>query len=343
MRRVVDNVICTAPSTSLLASKAAAAVWYMDVTGHSKSTRWGYCKATKGDYDQIRYFETKSRDKWNYDRIDEEVNQKSEFRDKTNRDSFFEGPRQDNSYMNEGKHGTPKGYRLHDYFEEYTKPGVNRKVAAALAVREVWKNNDKTNYGAEHWTMERPGFRSVPKEMLNRTTFYGHCGTWFDNSHRVWANHRSRVWVPHWPPPGYKMQRMSCKKEYMFGVEEPSLVAEMERYGWYRSWSENNARYGWRELLAFWTNMVGLVWSCRNHNEISVMNAVHNGMMYPGRHFIRTNGTPKNWETGCFWFQRDLKDFPVYCRRWSAAFQVWKNGHIDRLAKQERAAAFAKL
>jgi hypothetical protein len=311
------------------------------VNGQQSSTRWGIPRAKKADYDRIRFFETKGRDKWAYDKIDEQINSNSEFRDKTNRETFFEGARQDNSTLNTGSMHTPKHYRLHDYFDEYTKPGVNKKVAACLAVHEVWKNDD--SFPGETWAKDRPGFRGVPKELLNRSTYYSFFSERFENAHKVAVELRPRPWCPHWPPPGYKMTRMQCKKEFTFGVEDPTLVAEVERFNWYKAWQEQNGRLGWREIFLFFTNLASFVWLTRNHNELTVMRAHVGGMMYPGRHFIRSNGTPKNWETGCFWFQRDLSDFPTYCRRAMAPYRSWYCGEIERQKKRLTAQKMAQI
>lgn len=276
-------------------------------------TRWGIPKVTKAQlYSNRGVFETKGRDKWDYDKIDEQINNASEFRDKTNRDQFFEGPKKDNSTLNTGSMATPKHYRLHEYFEEYTKPGTNKKVAAALAVREQWK---MAEFPSEKFAQERPGFRGVPKELLNRNTYYGTIDTYLLHTKDIYIEHRARAWVPTWPPPGYKMQRMQCKKEYTFGVEDHTLVAEVERFNWYKAWVDQNQRMAWIDVVAFFTNLAVFIWMQRNHGEYTVMKAHLSGVMYPGRHFIRTNGTPKNWETDCFWFQRDLKDFPLFVKR----------------------------
>ena len=327
---------------SVVASKAffALSVSNFNLSGHSTGrTPMGAPKATKRDYDNIRYFNTKPRDKWDYDRIDEQINQSSEFRDKTNREQFFEGPRKDNSNLNSGGMHTPHHYRLYEYFDEYTKPGVNKKVAAALAVEEQWKKTEQ--FPSETFVKDRPGFRSVPKEILHRNTYYSHF-LMLDNAEKVWTEHRPRAWCPHWPPPGYKMQRMQCKKEFTFGVEEVSLVAEIERFNWYKAWQETNTRLGWRECLAVVTNGISFIWFQRNHGELTVMRAHMSGMMYPGRFFIRSNGTPKDWETGSFWFQKPLKEFPIYAQRMGEAQRSYWRGYIDYTRKQELAASMGK-
>lgn len=263
---------------------------------------------TKEELQNFRYFNTKSREQWDYNRIDESVTQRSEFRDTSSRPTFETGQRPDNSFVNDYHPHTPKKYSLHDYFDEYTKPGVNKKVAACYAVKENW-DADEFYYPGESWQKNRPGFRSVPKEILNRDTWY-HWSDVFTKVGDLQATLRTRSWNPQWPPPGYKMPKMSCKKEFIFGAEDPSVVTEIERYYWYRSWMDNNMRVGFQELFLFVNLAVVLYYYARSGNSNMVRRSMFSNLYYPGANFLRPFGVPRDWENEYFWWQEPLDTFP---------------------------------
>lgn len=263
---------------------------------------------TKEELQNFRYFNTRSRDKWDYNRIDENITSNSEFRDTSERPIFEQGQREDNSFVNDGHVHTPSHYRLYEYFDEYTKPGTNKKVAACYAVKEQW-DSEEFYYPGESWKKNRPGFRSVPKEILNRDTWYG----WADGFTKVGdiqATMRTRSWNPAWPPPGYKMPRLQCKKEFEFGTEDPCVVSEIERYYWYRSWLDNNMRAAPKDLFMFIFMAAFFYYLARSALDCMIMRMMFSNTAYPGRHFIRSFGTPKDWETGLFWWQVPLEEFP---------------------------------
>jgi len=62
----------------------------------------------KEDLRAIRYFKTKTRKQWDYDRIDENINSGSSFRDTSQMPHYDSPMREDISGMNAGLHGTPK-------------------------------------------------------------------------------------------------------------------------------------------------------------------------------------------------------------------------------------------
>ncbi len=74
MRRSFQHVIRDAQSAPLLASKKGGGIFIMDITGHQNESRWGPSKAKKADFDKFKYWDTKSREKWDYDKIDNEIN-----------------------------------------------------------------------------------------------------------------------------------------------------------------------------------------------------------------------------------------------------------------------------
>ncbi|CCW59985.1 unnamed protein product [Phytomonas sp. EM1] len=271
-------------------------------------------KVTKEELENLRYFTDRPRDKWDYHRVDENINSSSEFRSTEGRESFFQGQREDNSTINEGSLHTPRHYRLYEYFDEYTKPGTNTKVAAAQAVKEQWDAKE-FYYPGEAWKKNRPGFRSVPKELLNRQTWY-HWSDTIVKWDEIQPTMRTRSWNPDWPPPGYHVPKLQCKKEFHFGVEEDGLVSEVERYNWYRSWIDNNLRAGWLEIPLFMMLFGTLYYLARNAMSVTCMRSVMSNMFYPGRHMIRPFGVPRDWENECFWWQQPLEDFPNQGEVW---------------------------
>lgn len=269
-------------------------------------------RVTKEELENQRYFTDNSRSKWDYNRIDENINSSSEFRRTEGREEFFQGMREDNSAI--GSLHTPSKYRLYEYFDEYSKPGVDPKVAACYAVKEQWDASE-FYYPGEAWRKNRPGFRSVPKELLNRQTWYH----WSDNIkrwHEIQPTIRTRSWNPDWPPPGYHVPKLQCKKEFVFGMEEEGLVSEVERYNWYRSWIDNNLRVGWMEIPLYILLAVTLYCLARNAMSVTTWRAMMSNMYYPGRTAVRPFGVPKNWETDRFWWQRPLHDFPNQSQIW---------------------------
>lgn len=276
---------------------------------HGKSTR-----VTKEELENQRFFTERPREKWDYHRVDENINSQSEFRSSEGREGFYQGQREDNSTTNHGSLHTPHQYRLYDYFDEYTKPGVDKKVAACYAVKEQW-DAEEFYYPGEAWQRNRPGFRSVPKELLNRQTWY-HWSDTIMKWDEIQPTIRTRSWNPDWPPPGYQMPKLQCKKEFYFGMDDEGLVSEVERYNWFRSWGDSNMRVGWREIPLFIMFFGSLFLAARNAMSVTAMRAMTSNMYYPGRTLIRPFGVPKDWSTDCFWWQRPLEEFPNQDQVW---------------------------
>lgn len=269
---------------------------------------------TKEELESIRFFTDKPRDKWDYQRIDENINASSEFHRTEGREEFFQGQREDNSTTQHGSLHTPSKYRLYEYFDEYTKPGEDQKVAACYAVKEQWDASE-FYYPGEAWQKNRPGFRSVPKELLNRQTWY-HWSDTIVKWDEIQPTMRTRSWNPDWPPPGYQVAKMQCKKEFAFGIEDEGLVSEVERYNWFRSWSDNNLRLGWMEVPLLVLLALGMYLVARNAGSVTAMRSMYSNLYYPGRTMVRPFGVPENWETGCFWWQRPLEEFPNQNEVW---------------------------
>lgn len=297
---------------------------------------------TKEELDNIRFFTQRSKDKWDYHRVDENINSSSEFRKTHDRPEFEQGMREDNSTTDHGDLHTPKKYRLYEHFDEYTKPGVNKKVAACYAVKEQW-DAEEFYYPGEAWKKNRPGFRSVPKELLNRQTWY-HWSDTIMKWDEIQPTIRTRSWNPDWPPPGYKVPSMHCKKEFVFGVEDPAVVSEVERYNWYRSWSDSNLRCGWKDIWLFGVLFGAMYYMARNALDIVSMRAMMSNMFYPGRQFIRSFGTPRDWETDVFWWQRPLEEFPNQGEVWYINESRYKYiNYIKKRDAMERALAEAEM
>ncbi len=266
-------------------------------------------KGTPADTEELkaRQYYPKSRQQWDYERINEYVTHQSEFTKMENRPDF-DGPREAGypdvdsyAYTN-----PPQFKKLHEYFDDYTQPGMDPKVAAARAVQEQW-DSESFYYPGEAYQRNRPGFRSVPKEMLNKQTWYFFSDFIFKQN-EMQAISRPRQFNPMWPPPGYKVPKLACRRDFVFGVEEPGLVHEIERYYWYKMWWENNLRHG---PMEFWL-WIGLLCACyftaRYHQAYYWKQRVMFGnMWYPGRSLIRAFGEPRNAEEG-WWWQRPLED-----------------------------------
>jgi len=311
-RALTTSAVGVTPSALFHSRRTYFAFQFANFHGWTLPYGGKQTKVTKEDLQNMRYFNTRSREKWDYNRIDETINASSEFRDRTNRPDF-DGTRVDKEGV-EGHTHTPGHYRLHHHFEEYSKPGIDPKFGAAMAVKEQW-DADEFYYPGDAWKKNRPGFRSVPKEILNKQTWYHWTDTIFKMD-EVQTTYRCRSWTPNWPPPGYKVPKLQCQKKFEFGVEDPSVVAEVERYYWYRSWIDNNLRSGPKESILI---LVGafLFWAVsRDANDQWVQLSMFSNMYYPGRTLIRSFGTPKDWETDCFWWQRPLEEFPNQGEVW---------------------------
>ena len=253
-----------------------------------------------------RQYYPKSRSQWDYVKINENITEQSEFTKMDNRPDF-DGPREKGTeevgaypYKN-----PPNHKRLHEYFDEYTQPGSDPKMQAALAVKEHW-DAENFYYPGESWQRNRPGFRSVPKEMLNKQTCY-HWLDWVTKFEDFQVASRPRTWNPIWPPPGYKVPKLVCKREFVFGVEEPGLVHEIERWYWHRMWFENNVRHGPIEFVLFACLGYALYYVARKNQFFWKMRVMTGNMWYPGRSMCRAFGEPRNAEEG-WWWQKPLED-----------------------------------
>jgi hypothetical protein len=292
-------------------------LWYTRGTGQLRSPGRGAPIVTKEQL-AAKIYHTKSRSQWDYNRIDERLTAASEFTRMDNRPDFG-GPREADAeearaypYVN-----SPKWKKLHEHFDEYIKPGTDPKVQACRAVKEHW-DSEYFYYPGEAWQQNRPSFRSVPKELLNKQTFY-HWSDWILRPEELQTTTRPRSFNPIWPPPGYKVPKMVCKKEFIFGVEEPGLVHEVERYYWHRMWFENNCRQGWIEVPLM-LGLLGLFYYVARKNSFFWQMRVQTGnMWYPGRRMIRCFGEPRDPAKERWWWQEPLentKSFPEEGMTW---------------------------
>lgn len=293
----------------------------------------GNPRVTKEEIESMK-FEPLTRQQWDYNAIDERLTASSEFGNMANRPDF-DGPRPDNSVLNEygGRQDTaiPHFKKLHEYFDEYTQPGEDPKAAAARAVVEHW---DSANfyYPGEAWQRNRPSFRSVPAELLNKYSWY-HWSDYYLKWHEIITTTRSRQYVPIWPPPGYTKPPLRTKREFVFGVEEPGLVAEIERWGWARMWHENNNRHGKWEIFTCGLALLLMYHMARELEAQMKFKTMHANQYYPGRQLIRSFGEPYDWETEVWWWQRPLETFPNQGEVWY--FDLIKYKYINYLKKVE--------
>ncbi|EPY29638.1 hypothetical protein STCU_04383 [Strigomonas culicis] len=292
--------------------------------GH-KSTR-----VTKEELENLKYFSSRPKDKWDYHRVDENINASSEFRKTEGRDEFFSRharttlPPTTAASIPRQRTASTSTLTSH---EAWRGP----KVAACYAVTEQW-DAEEFYYPGEAWQKNRPGFRSVPKELLNRQTWYHWSDTIFKWD-EIQPTIRTRSWNPDWPPPGYHMPKLNCKKEFEFGCEDEGLVSEIERYNWFRSWGDNNMRAGWMEIPLFIMLFGTLYYLARQSQTVNLYRAVASNMYYPGRYMIRPFGSPTDLENDCYWWQKPLEEFPNQGEVWY--MNQSRYGYIQHLQKRD--------
>lgn len=296
------------------------------------------CHVTKEQIENTKW-NTASRQQWNYHAIDERVTAQSEFNNMRNRPDF-DGPRPDNStlYQETLASHQPHFKKLHEHFDEYTKPGANPKFEALMAVKEHW-DSENFYYPGEQWQRNRPSFRSVPAELLNKQTWYH----WIDTVtkfHEIAPTTRLRQWNPIWPPPGYKVPALRTKREFVFGVEEPGLMTEIERFGWHKMWLENNARHGPWEVVLWFITMYTMWHIAKCMHSNTRFRTVMAGLWYPGKQLVRPFGEPRDPTTGDFWWQQPLDQFPNQGEVWYYNAIRWKYiHHLKKQAEEELLAA----
>lgn len=334
-------------SVSLALGQQARQMWNPYVFYTRGQAKWtvpgpGQCIATKAGIESTKY-NTKSRQQWDYNKIDERITAQSEFTKMDDRPDFG-GPREQDgfsmySYMYKNPPNTKK---LHEHFDAYTQPGSDPKLEAARAVKEHW-DAETHYYPGEAWQRNRPSFRSVPKELLNKQTFY-HWTDFFTKQEQMQTTLRPRTWNPIWPPPGYKVPKMVCKREFVFGVEEPGLVHEIERWYWHRNWFENNCRQGPWEIPLFFMLCYTLWYAARRNEWYFNMRMMMSNMWYPGRHGIRNFGEPADPNTDRWWWQEPLenrKEFPEHALTWY--LNEIRFGYINYLKREEERKKMASL
>lgn len=294
---------------------------------------YGQPIVNKEDMENMK-FDTKSRAQWDYQGINERITAQSAFTDSSQRKEFFTGPRPDHRTTFAGSFKTPPEFsRLYEYFDEYTKPGSNKKLQAAFAVREHW-DADNWYYPGESWKRNRPSFRGVPPELLNTQTWY-HWTDMIANADKIWPTLRPRNWNPNWPPPGYRVPKLWTKREFSFGVEEPGLMTEVERWGWYKNWMEMNQRIGpyevWLWVLAIWI----MYKIARGMGSPMRMRLMFANLWYPGRQLIRQFGEPRDWRTDNWWWQEPLETWPNQGEVWFFSEQRFK--YMNHCKRKEEA------
>lgn len=279
-------------------------------------------------------FHTKSRQEWDYNGIDERINAQSQFRDTSQRPTFETGPRPDNTTaFTASYYNPPHVKKLHEYFDDYTRPGTDAKAEAARAVSEHWDAKE-FYYPGEAWQRNRPSFRSVPAELLNRQTWY-HWTEMISKAHEIFPTFRPRMWNPIWPPPGYKVAKLQTKREFQYGNDDPGLIQEAERWFWHKSWLENNVRQGPWEFVGYflfgWWFISVATWDQFDLKR----KAMFSNQYYPGRQIVRSVGEPKDWEKENWWWQEPLEMWPNQGEIWFMGAVRWK--YFNHVKKQEEA------
>jgi len=292
----------------------------------------GTPRVTKEQLENMK-FEPKTREQWDYNAINERLTHTSEFGNWHARPDF-DGPRPDNTTTNMGSttSNVPHFKKLHEHFDKYMEPGQDPKSQAARAVGEHW---DSANfyYPGEAWQRNRPSFRSVPAELLNKQTWY-HWTDMYLKWNEISSTSRSRQYAsPMWPPPGYTKPKLQTKREFVFGVEEPGLMSEIERFTWSKAWNESNNRHGPYETIG-WVMLLSMMYHMmRESGSQMKFKTMHANQYYPGRQLIRSWGEPKDWDNEVWWWQQPLENFPNQGELWY--FDLIKNKYINHLKKVE--------
>jgi hypothetical protein len=275
-------------------------------------------------------FYPKTRAQWDYQGIDEKITEASEFVNYRGRDEYINGPRMDNSGQGEYTQ-QPHHKQLHEYFDDYTKPGRNAKVEGIRAAQEHW-DTKSFYYPGEASVRNRPAFRSVPAELLNTRTRY-HWSETITKQEEISSEERTRSWNPTWPPPGYKKPKLWTKREFVFGVEEPGLLSEIERWYWFKMWFESNVRNGVYEIGP-WMFLAWLLWYTAKTSQSNMkMQTMFANMNYPGRQYIRSFGEPNDWEKEVWWWQRPLDEFPNQGEVWY--HERIRHGYINHIKARD--------
>jgi len=292
----------------------------------------------KVSHDEVKNWppHANKREPYGYNRVDDFVNVSSEFRKPR---KWFDGPRQDNTAPNEWRYTNPASYKpLHEYFDEYTQPGRDKKMQAVLAVREYWDSSE-FYYQGETWKRNRPGFRSVPQEMLNRETWY-HYVQWIKGYHHYATTARPRQVNPLWPPPGYKLPEFATKKVFKFGLDDPGLIMEVERWAWHRLWIDNISRYGPWELLTWIICLSYMYYNMRIGQDNLNMLKVFGGLYFPGQHSVLAHGEPYDPVKEGFWWQQPLDTWPNKAEVW--LYNEQRFGYANYIKKRDAERAAAK-
>jgi hypothetical protein len=270
------------------------------------------------------------REPFGYNRVDDFMHHTSEFRKP--RDAFNTGPRPDNSGSDKARYTNPPNYtRLHEHFDEYTKPGSDPKVQAVKAVKEYWDASE-FYYQGESWKRNRPSFRSVPQEMLNRESWY-HYTQFVKNYHKFATTARPRQVNPIWPPPGYQLPEFATKKVFKFGADDPGLIMEIERWAWHRLWIENVSRFGPWEILLWIAALSMMYHSMRSGQDNLNMLKVFAGLYFPGQHSVRAYGEPADPIKEGFWWQQPLETWPNKSEIWY--LREVRFGYINYIKKRD--------
>lgn len=279
------------------------------------------------DLRNLKFFNTKSRQQWDYNRVDDTVNGFSEFR-KTSHRPDFSGMREETVLHD--LH-TPKKYSLHDHFDEYTKPGADRKYQAACAVKEVW-DAAESYYPGEQFKRNRPGFRSVPKEILNKQTWY-HWSDFLGKWDEINATVRTRSWNPNWPPQGLEVPVLETRRRYKWGGDHPGLMNEQDRFSWYNASHDQNVRIGFVELCISIAVLIVLWYENKYRYLRLIFISQQNGMWYPNRVLMATGGSIQRSLEEDYWWQRPISEFSNQGEFWYQNEVLF--GYINHLKRRD--------
>lgn len=289
--------------------------------GRGKQGLPGAGTPVDSNYIRNMRFNPKSREQWDYNKIDETITKQSEFTSRAGREDF-DNPAREIKFadMNSNQHmNTPKtGVRnLHEYFDQYTQPGddASKKKMAAEAVQEFW-DAENWYYPGETWKQNRPSFRSVPKEIINKETYYGNVDLFY-KWEVICSSVRPRVNNPRWPPPGlnmgtYYLGESAWRNTYQPQADKNNFVPasgpEADRYLYYSNWNvELGKRWTFVNILSF----VFLIYFCQEIWNLICFYMYYMptykwaNKWYPGYWSMALEGEWKHEKDKFFW-QEDL-------------------------------------
>eukprot|EP00743_Colponemidia_sp_Colp-15_P013647 GILK01015930.1.p1 GENE.GILK01015930.1~~GILK01015930.1.p1 ORF type:complete len:142 (+),score=10.04 GILK01015930.1:194-619(+) len=129
-----------------------------------------------------------------------------------------------------------------------------------------------------------------------------------------------------------KIPKFATKKEFLYGSDDPALMAEVDRFGWYNANSEYNIRIGFYEYILSALVAGFIYFETRMRNRGVMMRSQMNGMWYPGRLLFSPFGCITNTDE-LYWWQRPLSEFHNQGEIWF--YNQSRFGYANYLKKRD--------